>query len=267
MALIWEKEIQAGAPEGKHLVKSKSALTANVWRRRRTQGGDMKNVPVREYKTLTNSEWHPRPRDFLFFFFFQTDSSRRNSDEATASWASLRMMKLKYRSLSQVSNWQVLSTRLVSSADSVQSNPRSGWRRISPWPWVNEWTDGRKAGWVTDSSVLTLVRLLCLKLQECWYRENTVFVCLHNFFFFFFPGLVNVLQLTNSPVSIPSAAWNPHHEALMAHLFLSRSFVGVFLAPTSPDINYSEASGGAKPVVTSVQVAPRFSFVSPSFLS
>lgn len=46
----------------------------------------------------------------------------------------------------------------------------------------------------------------------------------------------------------------------MAHLFLSRSFVGVFLAPTSPAINYSEASGGAKPVATSVQAAPRFSF-------
>lgn len=133
--------------------------------------------------------------------------------------------------------------------------------------WVKEWTDGRKAGWVTGSSVLTLVRLLCLKLQECWSRENIVFVCLHNFFFCFFPGLVNVLQLTNSPVSIPSAAWNPHREALMAHLFLSRSFVGVFLAPTSPAINYSEASGGAKPVVTSVQAAPRFSFFPPSFLS
>lgn len=49
----------------------------------------------------------------------------------------------------------------------------------------------------------------------------------------------------------------------MAHLFLSRSFVGVFLAPTSPAINYSEASGGAKPVVTSVQAVPRFSFFSP----
>lgn len=89
-------------------------------------------------------------------------------------------------------------------------------------------------------------------------------VCLSpQLFFCFFPGLVNVLQLTNSPVSIPSAAWNPHREALIAHLFLSRSFVGVFLAPTSPAINYSEASGGAKPVVTSVQAAPRFSFFSP----
>lgn len=51
----------------------------------------------------------------------------------------------------------------------------------------------------------------------------------------------------------------------MAHLFLSRSLVGVFLAPTSPAINYSEASGGAKPVVTSVRAAPRFSsFFPPS---
>lgn len=89
-----------------------------------------------------------RLSSFLFFIFFQTDSSRRNSDGATASWASSRMMKLKYRSLSRVSNWQVLSTRLVSPADLVQSNYRSGWMRISPWPWVNqvEWKNGRTEG-------------------------------------------------------------------------------------------------------------------------
>lgn len=123
---------------------------------------------------------------FFFHFFFQTDSSRRNSDEATASWASSRMMKLKYRSLSRVSNWQVLSTRLVSIKSSFRVNENITLTLSEP-SWAKEWMDGRKAGWVTDGSVLTLFRLLCLKLQECWYRENIVFVCHHNFFFFLLP--------------------------------------------------------------------------------
>lgn len=186
---MWEKKFKQVPPRENTLSK------ANLRWQRMCDGGEGRREETwkmfqfentKRWPTLSGIQGQETFSFFLYFFFFQTDSSRRNSDEATASWASSRMMKLKYRSLSRVSNWQVLSTRLVSIKSSFRVNENITLTLSEP-SWAKEWTDGRKAGWVTDGSVLKLFRLLCLKLQECWYRENIVFVCHHNFFFFLLP--------------------------------------------------------------------------------